>query len=131
MTVGAADFAFGNLAKNEFPPRPVVEHVRDFVDLRASHMVELQDYRVIFPAIDARMTVEMGKDLDGVLPHSGVHPDCGFSNVCRLVGLVVGLLIFAVARLAFRLKTVPMLREFGPRQVPVAVVASLVLHPLF
>jgi hypothetical protein len=129
MTVGAADLAFGNLAKNEVPPRPVVEHVGDFVDFCASHVVELQDYRVVFPAIDARMTIEMGEDLDRVLPHSGVHPDCGFSNVCRLVGFVMGLLIFAVARLAFRLKTVPMLREFGRRQVPAAVVASLVLHP--
>jgi hypothetical protein len=129
MTVGAADLAFGNLAKNEFPPRPVVEHVGDFVDFCASHVVELQDYRVVFPAIDARMTVEMGEDLHRVLPHSGVHPDRGFSNVFRLVGLVVSLLIYAVARLTFRLKTVPMLREFGPRQVPVTVVTPLVLHP--
>jgi hypothetical protein len=62
MTVGAADFAFGDLRKDGFPDEAAPSHGRDVTPFVAK-VVELQNDRIALAAISARV----GRQ---VLPHS-------------------------------------------------------------
>jgi hypothetical protein len=91
-------------------------------------MVELQDEGVTFAAVDARVGLEVRKNPDRVLVPTSVHPQCRPGDVIGFVGLVMGPLIDPITRLAFRLASVPVLRELGQWEVLTAGIAPLEIH---
>ena len=59
MAVGADHVAFGDLGFESLDRQPAANHVRDVVLLDAAAVIELQDHKIRFPAVGARMHLQV------------------------------------------------------------------------
>jgi hypothetical protein len=95
-------------------------------------MIEMQHQGVSQPAVDTGVTGEILQDPGQVLGATRVSPYERFGNVFGSIAFVVGALVLAVARPAYRLKPGPEVMGIGGRwQLQKASAAPLGVHEKF
>lgn len=60
MAIRTAYVTFGDLHFNPSPTTPVSKHYADVVSLLASHVIEVENQRINFTAINARVSLQIG-----------------------------------------------------------------------
>jgi hypothetical protein len=128
MAIRAADITFRNLVQDLAPRSAIAKHLRYLMDLDASHVIELKDDRVAFPAIRAWIFLEMGKYSPEVLFFPHCHPGGSLGDIVGLVTPVVVPLVDSVAWFAFRLQPAPVSGEFRNWAIGAACVAVFEFH---